>query len=112
MPKRDYRVDVYVGRATQTAFGTTYAWDLTQSLWAEIIQKNVIPTLEQGSNTFASEFKVILQTPELPYSLELTRFVYTKRGRTFTLQPYRLEVVSGTRNEICLYTCKQVSGVE
>lgn len=113
MPSRDYRVAVYHGTkvvsgADPALFGRQYTWALQQTIWAEVVQLNNPPTNMQSSNTFASEFKVILQTPLEEYSLELTRFVYTRRGRTRCLQPYRVEVNSGTRVERSLYRCKQV----
>ena len=97
-----------VSGADHALFGRQYTWALQQTIWAQVVQKNPPATPMQSSNTFAAEWKVILQTPLEEYSLELTRFVYTRRGRTRCLQPYKMEVNSGIRVEQSLYTCKQV----
>jgi len=114
MPFRDYRISVFSGtKQADATFGRVYDWVFEGKIWGEVVQLNNPPTNMQSSNTFASEFKVIVQTPpDQTYPLETTRFVYTRRGRTYCLQPYRIEVVSGTRVERCMYRCKQVSMIE
>ena len=115
MPRRDHVIYRYTLQplAGQKGAGQKYRayLDETDGLWAEVVQVTT-PVSNMGQqSTYSNDtlYKVRMQTPDLEYSLELTRFLWVWKGREHYLQPYKCEVRSGTRSEICMYYCKKVS---
>lgn len=93
-------------------YGRRYTWTFQGKIWAEVVQMQTAPTNMESTNTYASEFKVLVQAPAEVYDCATTRFVYTRRGRTFCLQPYKIEINCGQRIERAMYRCKQVSMID
>lgn len=115
MPRRDHVIFRYTLEklAGPKGGGATYVARLDEpaGLWAEVVQV-ATPVANMGQQSIYSGdtlYKVRMQTPEEEYSLELTRFLWRWHGREHYLQPYKCEVRSGTRSEICMYYCKKVS---
>lgn len=113
MPRRDNIIYRYTGIRTAGGAGGKYTFcpEEIAGLWAEVVQvATPVQNLGQTSAFTADQlYKVRMQTPKEPYNLELTRFLWVWHGREVFLQPFKTEVRSGTRSEICLYHCKGVA---
>lgn len=113
MPRRDHVIKRYTGTRIGGGGGARYTFELeeTDGLWAEVVQvaTPVASIGQQSSFSADTLYKVRMQTPDNEYNLELTRFLWTWKGRDTFLQPYKCEVRSGTRSEICMYYCKKVA---
>ena len=111
MPFRDHVIYRYLGTKTGSGIGSTYTFELQEEegLWAEVVQVVTIPSNLQQTYSQDVLYKVRMQTPDNAYDLDKTRFLWTWQGRTHFLQPYKQEIRSGNRSEICMYYCKAVS---
>lgn len=113
MPRRDNVIYRFTGTPQGGGGGSYYTFSINEpsGLWAEVVQVATPVSNNGQQNSYSADvlYKVRMQTPEQEYNLELTRFLWTWKGREYFLQPYKSEVRSGTRSEICMYYCKRVS---